>query len=410
MMGALMGGEGSMRGHAKLSKRRIETAGVGRHSDGGGLYLLVDTAGNRRWIWRYWQGPRKGGKLSELGLGPLRDVSAAAARELARLMREAVATGRDPRGVRQAPGAAPTFGSIADHYIETMRPSWRGAKHAAQWEMTMRVYAGPLRARPVNAIVVADVLAVLRPIWTRIPETAGRVRGRIELVLDAATAAGHRTGENPARWRGNLKHLLPPPAKLVRGHLAAVPYHEVRDLVARLRALESVSARCLEFAILTAARTREAIGCRWDEIDLSARVWTVPAARMKGKREHRVPLSDRAISILAGLEAIRTTASYVFPGQRRGQPLSDMAMTMCLRGLRPGFTVHGFRSTFRDWAGDCTTIQREIIEAALAHVIGDKAEQAYRRGDALERRRELMDAWCRYLDDAEAGNVIMLRG
>jgi len=397
-----------MRGINKLSKRQIESAGPGRHSDGGGLYLYV-VGDSRRWVWRYWRGPREGGKLTELGLGSAAVVSASAARAMAARMREAVAAGRDPREVRTPASAAPTFGQVADAYIETMRPAWKGKKHADQWVMTMREYAKPLRSKPVDQIGVADVLAVLKPIWTRIPETAGRVRGRIELVLDAAAAANHRSADNPARWRGKLKHLLPPRPRLTRGHMAALDYREVQTMIARLRALESSSARCLEWVILTASRSGEAIGCRWDEIDRAAKVWTVPAARMKGGRNHRVPLPDRCIEILSELERVRTTAPYVFPGGRRGKPLTDMALTMCLRGIKPGLTVHGFRSTFRDWAGDCTTTPREIVEAALAHIVGDKAEQAYRRGDALDRRRELMTAWAEYCEPVE-GNVVRLRG
>jgi len=397
-----------MRGINKLSKRQIESAGPGRHSDGGGLYLYV-VGESKRWVWRYWKGPRVGGRLTELGLGSAAVVSPSSARAMAAKMREAVAGGRDPRDVRMVAAKAPTFGEIADQYIETMRPAWKGKKHADQWVMTMAEYAKPLRSKPVNQIGTVDVLAVLRPIWTRIPETAGRVRGRIELVLDAAAAAGHRSGDNPARWRGKLKHLLPPRQKLTRGHMAAMDYKEVAGFIARLRGLESSSARCLEWLILTAARSGEAIGCRWDEIDRQARVWTVPAIRMKGGREHRVPLPDRCFEILAELEAVRTTAPFVFPGGKRGRPLTDMALTMCLRGLRPGLTVHGFRSSFRDWAGDCTSVPREIVEAALAHIVGDKAEQAYRRGDALERRRQLMEAWAVYCEP-QAGNVVRLRG
>lgn len=250
-------------------------------------------------------------------------------------------------------------------------------------------------------------VAGLRPIWARIPETASRVRGRIELVMQAAVAAEHRES-NPAEWK-RLKHLLPARQTLTRGHFAALPYREAPAFVARLRGLESVSARCVEFVLLTAARSGEAIGLAWDEIE--GDVWTVPAVRMKGGRGHRVPLSARALEIIEEMRPLRLIdCPYVFPGGRRGRPLSDMALTMCVRGIQPGITVHGLRSTFRDWAGDCTETPREIVEAALAHIVGDKAEQAYRRGDALERRRALMSAWESYCDLVERGNVVRLRG
>jgi integrase len=273
--------------------------------------------------------------------------------------------------------------------------------------MTLTVYAAPLRSKPVDKVETSDVLAVLKPIWLEKPETASRLRGRIERVLNAAKAKGYRTGENPAAWRGHLENLLPRQSKLSRGHHAALPYADVPDFVAKLREREAVAALALEFAILTATRSGEVLNARWDEIDLEAKTWTIPAERMKAAREHRVPLSDPALSILVKLSASRVS-EFVFPGQRPNQPLSVMAMEMVLRrmGVADAVTVHGFRSSFRDWAGNETSFPRELAEHALAHVIGDKAEQAYRRGDALEKRRALMAAWSAHCEPARSGDVI----
>jgi integrase len=265
--------------------------------------------------------------------------------------------------------------------------------------MTLTRYAEPLREMPVSAIDTAAVLSVLQPLWKSLPETASRVRGRIEHVLDAAKARGYRTGENPARWRGHLDNLLPKRQRLTRGHHPAMPYANVPIFIAQLRERQSASigALALEFTIATAARSGEVLGARWDEIDTVAKVWTVPAQRMKSGREHRVPLSTRALAILAQAQMVRL-GSFVFPGARASKPLSVMALGMTLRRMgRSEVTVHGFRSAFRDWAGNETNFQRELAEAALAHVVGDKAEQAYRRGDALEKRRSLMEAWASHL-------------
>jgi integrase len=276
--------------------------------------------------------------------------------------------------------------------------------------MTLTKYAAPLRKLPVDAIDTAAVLSVLKPIWQAKPETASRFRGRVEQVLDAAKAKGHRTGENPARWRGHLDKLLAKRQKLTRGHHAAMAYTELPAFISRLRdrQTESVSALALEFAILTAARSGEVLGMRWDEVDDAAKVWTVPPTRMKAAREHRVPLSARALAILDEAKKARAGA-FVFPGSRGGRPLSVMAMEMVLRRMgRDSVTVHGFRSAFRDWAGNETQFAREVAEAALAHVIGDAAERAYRRGDALEKRRALMEAWASYCDPTIVNNVINL--
>ena len=274
--------------------------------------------------------------------------------------------------------------------------------------MTLTRYCAPIWSVSVERVDTEAVLLVLKPLWTRAPETASRLRGRIEAVLDAAKALGliDRNEANPARWRGHLDKLLPKRAKLTRGHHAAMPYREVPAFISTLRERPATAARALELCILTAARSSEALSARWDEIDLDARIWTVPAARTKAAREHRVPLSDRAVTVLREMAAAGH-AEFVFPGRQSGHPLSGMAFEMLLRRMKSPYTAHGFRSSFRDWAGNETGFPRELAEHALAHVIGDKAEQAYRRGDALERRRELMDAWARYCAGRETSNVLV---
>jgi integrase len=290
-----------------------------------------------------------------------------------------------------------------------MRPSWRNAKHAAQWEMTLRDYAAPLRRLPVDKITTDDVLSVLKPVWNEKPETASRLRGRIERVLDAAKAQGLRNGENPARWRGHLDQLLPKRQRLTRGHHAAMPYAEVPAFVIALQGRQAIAALALEFAILTAARSGEVLGARWNEFDVDRAVWTVPAKRMKAGREHRVPLSRRAVKIVKVLHEA-SAGDFVFPGQKPGKPLSVMALEMVLRRMKvDDVTVHGFRSAFRDWAAECTNFTNEVCEAALAHVIENKAEAAYRRGDLFDKRRKLMDRWAAYCAAPKAGKVVAFR-
>jgi integrase len=394
----------------RLNARKVDTlATPGMHADGGGLYLRITAGKNsgKRWVFLY-RRPADG-KRCEIGFGGASAVSLAKARKKADEARTLLADGNDPLAARQASERMPTFGELADQHIQAMGPSWRNPKHLAQWEMTLREYAKPLRHKPVNEITTADVLQVLRPIWLTIPETAARVRGRIENVLDAAKVKGFRSGENPAAWRGHLKLILPARQKLTRGHHAAMAIDALPGFITSLRARPAVAARCLEFAILTAARSGEALAARWDEIDLSAKVWCIPAARMKATREHRIPLSDRAVAVLLELEPLRA-GTYVFPGQRRDQPLSSMALEMILRRMKvEGATVHGFRSTFRDWAGNRTSYPRELAEHALAHAIGDKAEQAYRRDDALERRRPMMEAWAQFCSSTNGDNIVPLR-
>jgi integrase len=389
----------------KLTARKVETAKPGKYSDGGNLYLIVSESGARKWVLRFtWRGRAK-----EMGLGSAASVPLADAREKAASARRKIAQGLNPIEERKRDGGIPTFGEMADEVRESLSAGFRNEKHKAQWKSTLETYAAPLRAKPVDVIVTDDLLAVLKPIWTSKAETASRVRGRIEKVLDAAKAKGFREGENPARWRGHLDHLLPRPSKLARGHHAAMPYEEVAAFIAKLRERDATSALALELCILTAARSGEILGMRWPEIDLEKKVWTVPASRMKAAREHRVPLSPRAVAILRKLEKLKE-GDFVFAGQARNKPLSNMAMEMVLRRMKVAeATVHGFRSSFRDWAGNVSSFPREIVETALAHVIGDKAEQAYRRGDALDKRRRLMDAWADYCEDRHRGKIVAIR-
>ncbi|KLK90139.1 integrase [Microvirga vignae] len=386
-----------------LSARTVATlTKPGRHSDGGGLYLNIAPSGARSWVFMW----KVGGKRREMGLGSLRDVPLAKARQKAAEARQQVADGLDPLASRDKP-VVMTFGEAADALIESMSFSWRNEKHRAQWKMTLAVYSEPLRSKPITEIGTEDVLKVLQPLWTAKPETASRLRGRIERVFDFARARGLRTGENPARWRGHLDAILPKRAKLTRGHHKAMPFDEVPVFIKALREREGVAPRALEFAILTAARSGEVMGALWDEFNLDARVWTVPASRMKAGREHRVPLSARAVEILREKEQNRLS-DFVFPGVKAGRPLSVMALEMMLRRMKTDVTVHGFRSAFRDWAGERTHFPHEVAEAALAHLVGDAVERAYRRGDALEKRRELMEAWAAFLEQQAGSNVVLL--
>ena len=388
-----------------LTARKVVTAKPGKYSDGGNLYLIVSPNGSRKWVLRFtWRGMPK-----EMGLGSAATVSLADARDKAATARRKIAQGLNPIDERKRTSGVPTFGEMADEVREALSAGFRNEKHKAQWKSTLATYAAPLSNKPVDTVTTDDVLAILKPIWTTKAETASRLRGRIEKVLDAAKAKGFREGENPARWRGHLDHLLPRPSKLARGHHAAMPYEEVAALIAKLREREATSALALELCILTAARSGEILGMRWPEIDLDKKTWTVPAARMKAGREHRVPLSPRAVAILRKLEKLKA-GQFVFPGHAPNKPLSNMAMEMMLRRMKiEDATVHGFRSSFRDWAGNVSNFPREVVETALAHVIGDKAEQAYRRSDALEKRRKLMEAWAAYCEPRAKSNVVTIR-
>jgi integrase len=409
-----------------LTARRVAALLSGgkprRHGDGGNLYLQVNGADRGAWVFM----TKRVGKQRPIGLGSARDVSLKDARQLAETCRQAVRQGRDPRTVLADASGELAFDAAARELIASMAPSWRNAKHRAQWHMTLlgemppdeagkvrkteQDYCAAISTKPVSKVTTEDALKVLKPLWQTRPETASRLRGRCERVWDYAKARGHCSGENPFRWRGHLDALLPRRAKLTRGHHAAMPFADVPGFVRALKAMPGIAPRALEFAILTAARTGEVLGARWDEIDMGAKLWTAPAERMKAGKEHRVPLSDRAMAVLEEMHQARVS-EFVFPGLKRGAPLSNMALDTVLRRAGIEATVHGFRSSFRDWAGDCTPFARDVVEAALAHAIGDRTEAAYRRSDALEKRRKLMAAWAAYCTSAPKaqGNVTPLR-
>jgi integrase len=376
----------------------------GYYPDGGGLFLRVGPTGSKAWVYRF----MLNGKAREMGLGPLPDTTLSEARGNAMQFRKLRRDGIDPIEWRKAAKAQArldaaksiTFRECAGAYRKAHKAGWRNGKHADQWANTLAAYAEPVfGSLPVQGIDTGLVMRVLEPIWPEKTETASRLRGRIENILDWATVRGYRKGENPARWRGHLDKLLPKQSKVARvEHHAALPYAEIGAFMTSLRAQEGVAAQALEFAILTAARTTEVLGAAWDEIDLVARTWTIPANRMKGAREHRVPLSNAAVLVVETMQQLRN-GDYVFPGMRANQPLSNMAMLVLLRRMeRQDLTVHGFRSSFRDWAAEQTGFPSEVVEMALAHAVGDKVEAAYRRGDLFEKRRRLMDAWAGYCD------------
>ena len=400
----------------KLSARRVETAkGPGRFSDGDGLYLLVSKTGAKSWAFYFhWQGKRR-----EMGLGRAGEshISLAEARHKATEARQQVLAGNDPIRERelksQTDRPKKSFGSFADEYVALHRTKFRNKKHASQWQATLgATYCSGIRSLPIDEVNTEAVLKVLRPIWQTIPETASRIRGRIEKVIDAAKAQGYFQGDNPARWKGHLKSVLPARQKLSRGHHAALPYDEMPAFMAELRSkINSTAALALEFCILTAARTTEALGASWDEFDLNRGVWTIPRERMKAGHEHRIPLPPRALEILKTMEIGRLPHNqHVFPGHVGAKGMSNMAMAAVLKRMkRENITVHGFRSTFRDWAAEQTSFPHETCEHALAHRISDKAEAAYRRGDQFEKRRKLMDAWAVFCDPKSTGNVAMFK-
>ena len=370
----------------------------GWHHDGGGLYLRIDGA-NRRWSFVF----RWRGKRAEMGLGSASVVDLKAARRMADEYRRAVAEGRNPRAERQAARAAvepekpKTFGEVATDLIDGIEAGFKNAKHRQQWRNTLTTHAAPLWGKPVAEITTNDVLAVLQPIWTKTPETASRTRGRIERVLDAAKAKGLREGENVARWRGHMDIFLPKRPRGQKRHHAAMPFNELPAFMSELRQRRALAALALEWTILTAARTSETLGATWSEIDLQARVWAIPAKRMKAGKEHRVPLSDRAVDIARELLRRSNGApeDKLFPGAGAAGQLSNMSMEMLLRRMdKDHYTVHGTaRSTFRDWVGECTDWSDRLAEQALAHALSDKVEAAYRRGTAFEKRRMLMEEW-----------------
>ena len=378
----------------RLSARSVASIkSPGRHADGGNLYLAVTESGARSWVFMY----VIRGRQREMGLGPARDVSLAEARDLATQHRRSIRAGVDPLEARRVEVDRPSFGAFAEEHIASMEASWRNPKHRAQWRSTLATYAAPLAKLRVDVVSTADVLAVLKPIWSTKAETASRLRGRIESVLDAAKAAGHRTGDNPAAWRGHLDQILPKRSKGSRGHHPAMSIDDMPAFMLKLRQAKGVAARALEFTILAAARTSETLEAPWSETSADQKLWTLPAKRMKAERDHRVPLTDRAVEILDEMAAVRVN-DFVFPGSKTGRPLSNMSMEMVLRRLgRDDVTVHGFRSTFKDWASERTHFPNELSEMALAHAIGDQTEAAYRRGDLFDKRRALMDAWAHFL-------------
>lgn len=369
-------------------------------SDGKGLYLRLRPDGTASWFFA----ATVGGRRRELGLGNAATVKLQTARDLADDIRQAITKGRDPFAERAAAKReakeavkVPTFGDFADDYIASVESGWKNQKHRQQWKNSLREHAAAIWKKRVDEIGTDHVLEVLRPIWTATPETASRVRGRIEKILSAAKVRGFRPRDsfNPAAWRGHLDLLLPRQPQLSRGHHAALPFKDAPGFMAKLRIRPATAARALEFTILTAARTGESIGAKWREIDLEAKVWTVPAERMKAGVEHTVPLSTAAVALLSALRPKEVEPDALVFGS-----LSNMAMAMLLRRLDVDVTVHGFRSTFRDWAGDSTEYPREVVEQALAHTIQNKAERAYRRQTAVERRRPLMEDWATYLANA----------
>ena len=406
----------------RLTALRVEREKrPGMYADGAGLYLRVTKEGTKNWVLRYMLHDRP----RWMGLGPLHTIGLADARGKAAEWRRLRLDGIDPIERRRAErdqakldaAKAITFKESAGRYIAAHKAGWRNAKHAKQWEATLKTYAYPeIGALSVQAIDTGLVLKVLEPIWATKPETASRLRGRIEAVLDWAKVRGYRQGENPARWRGHLDKLLPKKTKVRQvKHHAALPFDELPEFMAALRQQEGTAARALEFTILTAARTGEAIGARWGEFDLAENTWTIPAERMKAAKAHRVPLNPWALDIVAAAKPLRLAIGdedehedFVFPGGRPGKPLSNMAMLALLRRMgRDDLTTHGFRSTFRDWTGERTNFPREVAEMALAHAISDEVEAAYRRGDLFEKRRRLMDEWAKFCSTGKSrGRVV----
>ncbi|MGJ7570933.1 tyrosine-type recombinase/integrase [Variovorax sp. RB2P76] len=389
----------------ELSARAVAAIKTeGRHAVGGapGLHLRV-TSGHRGWILRIMVGEQR----RDLGLGPFPEVGLSEAREKAREMHKLVRQGLDPltskRAQRSAMLARHTaekdFDWCVTEFIRSKADEWRNPKHRQQWENTLKTYASPHLGRMlVQDIDLQHVLLCLEPIWKTKNETASRLRGRIESVLDWSTVRKYRTGGNPARWKGHLDKVLPAPMKIQKvQHHRTVPIDDMPAFATELRQREGTAARALEFAILTAARSGEVRGATWSELDMDAGVWTIPAGRMKAGREHRVPLSKTAVKLLEK-QPKGASAGLVFPGTKDSKTLSDMSLTAVLRRMEVDAVPHGFRSTFRDWVGDCTSFPRDLAELALAHVIANKTEEAYRRSDAIERRREMMEAWATFID------------
>jgi integrase len=384
-----------------LNARQVAAlATPGFHSASRNLYVQVSRTGTKSWVFRY----AYHGVKHDMGLGSLELVTLAEARDKALLCRKMLLDGIDPLEERRSKRTQAllstagkiTFRTCAERYIKAHAAGWRNGKHRVQWENTLSTYAYPIIGDvPVASVDHGMVLRIIEPLWAAKTETASRLRGRLESILDWATARRYRTGENPARWRGHLDKLLPPKSKVApTNHHKALPYTDLPTFMAELRNQASVAARCLEITILTATRTSEARGARWSEIDLQARAWTIPAERIKAGKPHLVPLSDRAVELLATMPR---SGDLVFENGHAGKPIGVMGMSVVLQRMNCGGTVHGFRSSFRDWAAEQTNHQNHVIEMALAHTIGDKVEAAYRRSDLLHKRRELMDDWARFI-------------
>ena len=388
-----------------LTTGQIKHAKAGDHSDGGGLYLCVKPSGTKSWFLRY----QVNGKRQKLGLGSLERVSPQEARAAAQVALKAAKDGDDPIKKKQAQKdaakaqdannrkAAKTFSMVASEYIEAKRKGWKNLKHAEQWINTLATYAEPVIGKMAPADITKDeVLEILKPIWTTKHETASRLRGRIEAVLDYAAFHGLTDHPNPARFKGFLDNALVAPSKATkRKHFAAMPYKDVDNFMKALELIPGDSARCLEFTILTACRSGEALGARWSEIDMDAKLWTIPASRMKAERIHRVPLSDAAIKVLETQQGQHK--ELVFIGRVSKKQMTDMALTMVMRRHHPGYTTHGFRSSFKDWISEKTDYANEVSEMALAHKVSNKVEAAYRRGDMFEKRINLMNDWASYI-------------
>ncbi len=402
-----------------LTTLAVKNAKPGRHADGGGLHLLVKESGARSWVYRF----MLSGKSRDIGLGTAGPdgISLADARDARDALRLKVKAGIDPleerqREAAQALAAAQaahvagiTFQAVAEAYIGANEDSWRNDKHRQQWKNTLATYVYPVIGElRIAEVGTAHVLQILEPIWKTKAETASRVRGRMETILDAAKARGYRDGENPARWRGHIAQILPVRSRLTRGHHRAMRYDVIPAFVGALHQRQAVAALALEFTILTAARTGEVIGAKWDEVDLDKAIWAIPASRMKAGKEHRVPLSPRAVEILKSTQGLRK--EWLFPATKGGS-MSSMAMSMLLRRMKVDVTVHGFRSGFRDWSAECTGYAHEVAEMALAHTIENKVERAYRRGDLFDKRRRLMDDWANYCASvpAASANVTPIR-
>jgi integrase len=394
-----------------LSITRAKTPGY--MHDGGGLYLQVAPAGSKSWIFRF----SLAGKRREMGLGPYPGVSLAAARQAASSAHSLARAGKDPIAARDAERArkrledarAITFDQAADQFIAANEPGWRNGRHRGQWRASLATFASPVIGRmPVADIGVPEVMRVLEPLWREKTETGSRVRGRIERVLDWAKVRGYRTRENPAQWRGHLDKLLPARRKVQKvKHHAAVAIDDLPAVYARLADLSSMTALALRFAILTAARAGEVTGARWSEIDMEAKVWTVPSDRIKAGKTHRVPLSREAMAILARVRAT-ATGIFIFPSRVAGRSLSVTSQLKVLKAAGCDATVHGMRASFRDWASERTHHPRDVAEMALAHAIGDKVEAAYRRGDLFERRKLMMEDWARFVLTTPSAKVVSI--